>query len=224
MEKQVLEAVNSVISGYTTELQRLLGGTERRIDIPLKAPEPHGQLQYLIAAWSTLCAIRWDCTRFPRWTIRSHAGCWKCCSGNPSCKEDLGLPENSCRDQGVERAEIGNSRGAPQISPLRYAPVEMTILLGNETQSSQTNLSSRPERSGVERSAVSLSASVHGAIDASSRVTASCTVVFDGIGLKSVRSSCWSLLMALKKTMRPDTWTSRRLVFQRVSLTCSRPI
>src|SRR5580704_4905771 len=42
----------------------------------------------------------------------------------------------------------------PQISPLRYAPVEMTILLV------QTNLSSRPERSVVERSAVSISGSL----------------------------------------------------------------
>jgi small-conductance mechanosensitive channel len=46
VETQLLEAVNSVISGYSTELQRLLGSTERRIDIPLKMPEPHGQLQY----------------------------------------------------------------------------------------------------------------------------------------------------------------------------------
>jgi small-conductance mechanosensitive channel len=46
VETQVLEAVNSVISGYSTELHRLLGTTERRIDIPLKVPEPHGQLQY----------------------------------------------------------------------------------------------------------------------------------------------------------------------------------
>jgi len=45
-ETQLLEAVNSVISGYGTELQRLLGTTERRIDIPLKVPESHGQLQY----------------------------------------------------------------------------------------------------------------------------------------------------------------------------------
>jgi hypothetical protein len=42
----------------------------------------------------------------------------------------------------------------PQISPLRYAPVEMTILFGNATYRVQANLSSRPERSGVERSAV----------------------------------------------------------------------
>jgi small-conductance mechanosensitive channel len=46
VETQLLEAVNSVISGYGTELQRLLGTTERRIDIPLKVPEAHGQLQY----------------------------------------------------------------------------------------------------------------------------------------------------------------------------------
>jgi small-conductance mechanosensitive channel len=46
VEPQVLEAVNSVMSGYSTELQRLLGTTERRIDIPLRVPEAHGQLQY----------------------------------------------------------------------------------------------------------------------------------------------------------------------------------
>jgi small-conductance mechanosensitive channel len=46
VETQLLEAVNSAISGYSTELQRLLGTTERRIDIPLKMPEPHGQLRY----------------------------------------------------------------------------------------------------------------------------------------------------------------------------------
>jgi len=39
----------------------------------------------------------------------------------------------------------------PQISPLRYAPVEMTNLFAQE------ELSSRPERSVVERSAVSIS-------------------------------------------------------------------
>src|ERR1700733_3123307 len=45
VETQLLEAVNSVISGYGTELQRLLGTTERRIDIPLRAPEAHGTLK-----------------------------------------------------------------------------------------------------------------------------------------------------------------------------------
>ena len=42
----------------------------------------------------------------------------------------------------------------PQISPLRYASVEMTIHLGNEDERIHTELSSRPERSVVERSAV----------------------------------------------------------------------
>jgi hypothetical protein len=50
----------------------------------------------------------------------------------------------------------------PQISPLRCAPVEMTILLqlrfctspGKAESYPQTELSSRPERSVVERSAV----------------------------------------------------------------------
>ena len=44
----------------------------------------------------------------------------------------------------------------PQISPLRYAPVEMTILFGNKALRCQAELSSRPERSVVERFAVSL--------------------------------------------------------------------
>ncbi len=46
VETQLLEAVKSVHSGYSSELQRQLGTTERRIDIQLKVPEPNGQLQY----------------------------------------------------------------------------------------------------------------------------------------------------------------------------------
>jgi small-conductance mechanosensitive channel len=46
VEAQLLEAVNSVHSAYSGELQRQLGATERRVDIPLQVPEPHGQLQY----------------------------------------------------------------------------------------------------------------------------------------------------------------------------------
>lgn len=46
VEAHLLEAVNSVHSGYSGELQRQLGATERRMDIPLQVPEPHGQLQY----------------------------------------------------------------------------------------------------------------------------------------------------------------------------------
>jgi hypothetical protein len=57
----------------------------------------------------------------------------------------------------------GSKEWKPQISPLRYAPVEMTILSrGNllffqeRYQSAlATELSSRPERSVVERSAIS---------------------------------------------------------------------
>jgi hypothetical protein len=45
-------------------------------------------------------------------------------------------------------------QGEPQISPLRCAPVEMTIHLGKGSKRSQENLPSRPERSVVERSAV----------------------------------------------------------------------
>lgn len=46
VETQLLDTVNAVHSSYGSELQRQLGASERRIDIPLKVPEPHGQLQY----------------------------------------------------------------------------------------------------------------------------------------------------------------------------------
>jgi small-conductance mechanosensitive channel len=46
VEKQLLDAVHSVHSTYGEELQRQLGATERRIDIQMKVPEAHGQLQY----------------------------------------------------------------------------------------------------------------------------------------------------------------------------------
>ncbi len=46
VETQLLDAVHSVHSAYGEELQRQLGTMERRIDIQMKAPEPHGQLQY----------------------------------------------------------------------------------------------------------------------------------------------------------------------------------
>jgi hypothetical protein len=56
----------------------------------------------------------------------------------------------------LEQAQKANwARKKLQISPLRCAPVEMTILLGNAQYRFQDELSSRPERSGVERSAVS---------------------------------------------------------------------
>jgi hypothetical protein len=46
VEQQLLGAVNSMHSPYGEELQRQLGQTERRIDIQMKVPKPHGQLQY----------------------------------------------------------------------------------------------------------------------------------------------------------------------------------
>jgi small-conductance mechanosensitive channel len=46
VEKQLMEAVHSVHSTYGDELQRKLGTTERRIDIQMDVPQPHGQLQY----------------------------------------------------------------------------------------------------------------------------------------------------------------------------------
>lgn len=46
VEQQLLGAVHSMHSPYGEELQRQLGQTERRIDIQMKVPKPHGQLQY----------------------------------------------------------------------------------------------------------------------------------------------------------------------------------
>jgi small-conductance mechanosensitive channel len=46
VEAKMLEAVHEVHSDYGEELQRQLGATERRIDIQMKVPEAHGQLQY----------------------------------------------------------------------------------------------------------------------------------------------------------------------------------
>jgi hypothetical protein len=49
--------------------------------------------------------------------------------------------------------------GEQQVPPLRYAPVGMTLLFGNARSGFQDEVSSRPERSGVERSAVAFSGS-----------------------------------------------------------------
>jgi Mechanosensitive ion channel len=46
VEQQLLGAVHSMHSPYGEELQRQLGQTERRIDIQMKVPKPHGLLQY----------------------------------------------------------------------------------------------------------------------------------------------------------------------------------
>ena len=46
VEAQVMEAVQSVHGDYRDELRRQLDTTERRIDIQINVPEPHGQLQY----------------------------------------------------------------------------------------------------------------------------------------------------------------------------------
>ena len=46
VEQQLLGAVHSMHSPYGEELQRQLGQTERRIDIQMQVPKPHGQLQY----------------------------------------------------------------------------------------------------------------------------------------------------------------------------------
>ena len=46
IESQLMEAVRSVHAEYSDELQRQLGYTERRMDISVRPPDPHGQLQY----------------------------------------------------------------------------------------------------------------------------------------------------------------------------------
>jgi small-conductance mechanosensitive channel len=46
VEEQLLGVVRSMHTPYGDELQRQLGQTERRIDIQMKVPKPHGQLQY----------------------------------------------------------------------------------------------------------------------------------------------------------------------------------
>jgi hypothetical protein len=46
VEAQLLEAVHSVHTTYGEFLQRQMGTMERRTDIQMKVPEPHGQLQY----------------------------------------------------------------------------------------------------------------------------------------------------------------------------------
>jgi small-conductance mechanosensitive channel len=46
IESQLMEAVRSVHAEYSDDLQRQLGYTERRMDISVRPPEPHGQLQY----------------------------------------------------------------------------------------------------------------------------------------------------------------------------------
>jgi hypothetical protein len=46
VEAQLMEAVHSVHTTYGEVLQRQMGTMERRTDIQMKVPEPHGQLQY----------------------------------------------------------------------------------------------------------------------------------------------------------------------------------
>ena len=60
----------------------------------------------------------------------------------------------AAEESACELKNLGSPRGAPQIPPLRYAPVGMTILFGNAKESFQDELSSRPERSVAEGSAV----------------------------------------------------------------------
>ena len=86
IESQLLEAVRSVHAEYSDELQRQLGYTERRMDISVRAPDPHGQLQYGDSGLEYAVRYPVDCARLPRWTRKSHARCWRCCSSQEICK------------------------------------------------------------------------------------------------------------------------------------------
>jgi small-conductance mechanosensitive channel len=57
VESQLLEAVRGVHVDYKDELQRQLGDVERRMDIPLRPPEPLAQLQYSDAGLE--CVVRY---------------------------------------------------------------------------------------------------------------------------------------------------------------------
>src|SRR6202522_2053614 len=72
---------------------------------------------------------------------------------------ESGLGKSGCNKiVGYTLENSGGPRGAPQIPPLRYAPVGMTILFGNAKYSFQDELSSRPERTRI---------SCHAALDRS---------------------------------------------------------
>jgi len=58
--------------------------------------------------------------------------------------------------KGIGDRDLWSKSLKQQVPPLRCAPVGMTILFGYEHPSTQTNLSSRPERSVVEGPAVSI--------------------------------------------------------------------
>src|ERR1700684_2233841 len=55
----------------------------------------------------------------------------------------------AAEESACELKNLGSPRGAPQIPPLRYAPVGMTILFGNAKYSFQDELSSRPKRTRI---------------------------------------------------------------------------
>jgi hypothetical protein len=69
---------------------------------------------------------------------------------------ECGLRENPA----LKPRNSGRPRGAPQIPPLRYAAVGMTILFGNARYRFQDELSSRPERTRI---------SCHAALDSLAR-------------------------------------------------------
>jgi small-conductance mechanosensitive channel len=46
VEEKILAAVNSVYQGYRDDFVRQHGDVERRIEVQIRMPEPHGQLQY----------------------------------------------------------------------------------------------------------------------------------------------------------------------------------
>jgi hypothetical protein len=61
----------------------------------------------------------------------------------------VNLPQIRHSERDVPTKNSGSPRGAPQIPPLRYAPVGMTISLGSAGYRFQDELSSRPERTRI---------------------------------------------------------------------------
>ena len=98
----------------------------------------------------------------PGFPVRSAGNICLILSTNPNRKSGFVLgyfqPDlsklGSATKSRVSHLEFGKPGGAPQIPPLRCAPVGMTILLGSAKYRSQDGLSSRPERSVVEGSVV----------------------------------------------------------------------
>ncbi len=70
-------------------------------------------------------------------------------SGHDFSRAALGAKRSGLKSLRENSQNSGSPKGAPQIPPLRYAPVGMTILSGNAKYGFQDELSSRPERTRI---------------------------------------------------------------------------